>query len=267
MTSLRDFTNTAFNHHFGIQSTERFGIGEDPDGDGFVDEMTRADVTAAVIYQATLEVPGRVIPTRRDVERAIWRGEQTFDTIGCASCHLPSLPLTDRGWIFTEPGPFNPAGNLQPGQAPAVHVDLGSSVLPQPRLQPVRGVVHVPAYTDLKLHDITTGPDDPNVVPIDFGEAPGSDAFFGGNRRFITKKLWGVGNEAPYFHHGKFMTLREAIVNHRGEAEASYQAFQALSEYDQASVIEFLKSLRLLPAGTRHLVVDEYGRARRWPPR
>jgi cytochrome c peroxidase len=267
MTSLRDFTNTAFNHHFGIQSTERFGVGTDPDGDGFSDEMTRADITAAVVFQATLEVPGRVIPTRRSVERAIWRGEQTFSAIGCATCHTPSLPLTDEGWIYSEPGPFNPAGNLQPGQATTFEVDLTSDRLPQPRLREHHGVVQVPAYTDLKLHDITTGPDDPNAVPIDFGEAVGSEAFFTGNRRFITKKLWGVGNEAPYFHHGKFTTLREAILNHRGEAEASYQAFTRLSDADQAAVIEFLKSLRLLPPGTRSLVVDQHGRPRSWPPR
>ncbi|MGH7971233.1 MAG: hypothetical protein ACREIC_21140 [Limisphaerales bacterium] len=34
--SLRDFSNTAFNHHHGIQSTERFGRDTDPDGDGVV---------------------------------------------------------------------------------------------------------------------------------------------------------------------------------------------------------------------------------------
>src|SRR5947208_16368290 len=59
--SLRQFTNNAFNHHHGIQSEERFGVGVDADGDGFVNELTRADVTAVTIFQATLAVPGRVI--------------------------------------------------------------------------------------------------------------------------------------------------------------------------------------------------------------
>jgi hypothetical protein len=39
--SLREFTNTAFNHHHSIQSTERFGRDTDPDGDGFTNELTR----------------------------------------------------------------------------------------------------------------------------------------------------------------------------------------------------------------------------------
>src|SRR5713101_3293170 len=50
--SIRQFTNNAFNHHHGIQSTERFGVGVDADGDGFVNELTRADVTAVTMFQA-----------------------------------------------------------------------------------------------------------------------------------------------------------------------------------------------------------------------
>jgi hypothetical protein len=60
VVSLRQFANNAYNHHHGIQTTERFGVGTDADGDGFVNEMTRGDVTAVTIWQATLQVPGRV---------------------------------------------------------------------------------------------------------------------------------------------------------------------------------------------------------------
>ncbi|MGH7973218.1 MAG: di-heme oxidoredictase family protein, partial [Limisphaerales bacterium] len=96
--SLRDFSNTAFNQHHGIQSTERFGIDTDPDGDGVVNEMTRADMTAVCIYQATLTVPGRVIPNDPRIEAAVWLGEQRFESVGCAQCHVPRLPLVDKGW-------------------------------------------------------------------------------------------------------------------------------------------------------------------------
>jgi hypothetical protein len=57
VVSLREFTNNAFNHHHGIQSAQRFGFGTDPDADGVVNEMTRADVTAAAVFQAALPVP------------------------------------------------------------------------------------------------------------------------------------------------------------------------------------------------------------------
>jgi hypothetical protein len=259
--SLRQFTNNAYNHHHGIQSEERFGVGVDADGDGFVNELTRADVTAVTLFQATMAVPGRVISRDRDVREAVILGEQKFNDIGCTSCHVAKLPLTAQGWIFSEPNPYNPAGNLRPGDAPPLNVDLTSTELPQPRLKAANGVVWVPAYTDLKLHDITSGPDDPNREPLDMNQTAGTAGFFAGNSRFITRKLWGIANQHSFGHHGLYTTMREAILAHAGEANASRQAFEALSDYERNAVIEFLKSLQILPPGARSLCVDEDGDA------
>lgn len=267
VVSLRQFSNNAFNHHHGIQSTERFGTNADPDGDGFVDELTVADVTAVSVFQAVMAVPGRVIPDDPAIEAAVLLGERRFLEIGCASCHRPTLPLDRRGWIYTEPNPFNPPGNLQPGLGPSVEVDLTSRALPQPRLTPANGVVHVPAFTDLKVHDICDGPDDPNVEPLDMNQPAGTPGFFDGNRRFLTRKLWGAANEPPYFHHGKFTTMREAILAHGGEAAGVRAAFLALEGRERAAIIEFLKTLQVLPPGTRWLVVNEQGHPKQWPPR
>jgi hypothetical protein len=212
-----------------------------------------------------MAVPGRVVPNVREIEAAVRLGEQRFKDIGCAACHIPSLPLDDHGWIYSEPGPYNPPGNLRPGDAPGVLVDLTRADLPLPRLTPgPGGVVQVPALTDLKVHDLGDGPDDPNREPLDMNEPPGSPAFFAGNQRFITRKLWGVASEPPYFHHGQFTTLREAVLAHGGEAAATRAGFQALPIPDQDAVIEFLKSLRVLPPDTPYLVVDEYGRRKIW---
>ena len=266
VVSIRQFTNNAFNHHHGIQSTERFGLNTDPDGDGFENELTRADVTASTIHQATLAVPGRVIPNDPEIEEAVLSGEQKFDEIGCTSCHVPSLPLDNQGWIFTEPNPFNPPGNLQEGDAPTLSVDLTDGKLPHPRLRPKHGVVNVSAYTDLKLHDITSGPSDPNREPLDMNQEAGTSDFFAGNSKFITRKLWGVANEPPFFHHGQFTTLRESVLAHDGEALESRLAFEALSDSDRNAIIEFLKTLQVLPPGTKHSIVDEKGHAKQWPP-
>lgn len=263
--SLRQFTNNAFNHHHGIQSEERFGAGADPDGDGFTNELTRADVTAVTVFQATLPVPGRMIPNDPMIEAAVAVGERKFAAAQCTSCHIPKLPLTNNGWVYSEPSPYNPVGNLRIGDAPTLSVDLTSDVLPSPRLKPVNGVVYVPAFTDLKLHDITSGPNDPNRDPIDMNEPAGSAKFLGGNGRYLTRKLWGDASEPPFYHHGRFTTLREAILAHSGEALASRQAFQALSPYEQGSVIEFLKTLKILPPGTQSLIVDENGHPKQFP--
>jgi Di-haem oxidoreductase, putative peroxidase len=61
--------------------------------------------------------------------------------------------------------------------------------------------------------------------------------------------------------------MRKSILAHSGEALASRKAFQALSAYDQASLIEFLKSLQVLPPGTKDLVVDENYRPKIWSVR
>jgi hypothetical protein len=266
VVSLRQFSNNAFNHHHGIQATERFGDATDPDGDGFVDEMTRADITAVSLWQATLPVPGRVIPRDNDFERAILLGEQRFAEIGCASCHIPELPLTDNAWFFSEPNPYNPPGNMQPGDGPEVVVDLNRPWLPGPRLRERNGLTMVPAYTDMKLHDITSGPDDPNREPLNMHFAASSPNFFAGNSRFLTKRLWGAANEPPYFHHGKFTTMRQAILAHSGEALAVREAFEALPSSERDAIVEFLKTLQVLPAGEKHLVIDDLGRPRQWPP-
>jgi hypothetical protein len=243
--SLRVFSNDAFNQHLGMQSTERFGVGADPDGDGVVNELTRADITAVVLYQATLPVPTQVIPQNSILRRAATEGETLFRQIGCVSCHVPALPLDNNGWIYTEPGPYNPAGNLQTGEAPVVSVDLSSEVLPQPRLKPSQGVILVPLYTDFKLHDICAGPNDPNAEPLNANATAGSPEFFSGNTRFLTRRLWAVGSKPNFFHHGQFTTIREAILNHFGEANSTRSAFLALNVYGQGAIIEFLKSLRL----------------------
>jgi len=289
VVSIRQFSNTAFNHHHGMQSEERFGLGADPDGDAFVNEMTTADLTAVSLYQATLAVPGRVIPNDPAVEQAILAGEALFKQIGCATCHA-TLPLTSNnnpglagkpGWIYFEPNPYNPATgpnspNLQlgptnyPVSAPAVTVDLTSETLPPPRLQAHQGIVMVAAYTDLKLHDISATSDpktDPECEPLDQNQPAGSAGFFAGNCKFITRKLWGFYNQGGAFmHHGKFTTAREAVEAHSGEALTQRKAFDALPADLQADVIEFLKSLQVLPPGSQSLIIDEHGNPKEWPP-
>jgi hypothetical protein len=287
--SIRQFSNNAFNHHHGMQAEERFGLNADPDGDGVTNELTVADLTAVSLFQATLSVPGRVIPNDPALEQANLLGEAVFNQIGCATCHA-TLPLTSNnnpglpgqpGWIYFEPSPYNPATgpnspNLQlgpanyPVTAPALTVDLTSDMLPLPRLRAHHGLVRVAAYTDLKLHDVSATSDprtDPECEPLDQNQAAGSPAFFAGNCKFITRKLWGFYNQGGAFmHHGKFTTAREAVEAHNGEARSQRLAFDALPTDLQNDLIEFLKSLQVLPPDSKSLVVDEHGKPKRWPP-
>lgn len=242
VASLRQFTNNALNHHHGMQSSERFGVGQDPDGDGIEDEMLDGDVTALTLYQATLPIPGRVWPGAKGAARAAAeRGEKLFSTIGCASCHTPELVL-DKA-VYSEPSPFHPAGNLRPGDTwKQVELDLRAATNGGGLTQASDGSVRVPLYSDMRRHDMGPSLDDERVVQ-------------GGVKTsvFLTPRLWGVASQGPWLHHGRASTLDEAIRMHDGEALAVRRAYATLPAQDQRAVVEFLRTLQMLPEGSQEL--------------
>lgn len=66
-----------------------------------------------------------------------------------------------------------------------------------------------------------------------------------GKATFGTEELWGVACTGPWMHDGRATTLRDAIGLHGGEAAASRDKFNGLSEKDQKDVIAFLGNLVL----------------------
>ncbi|HEX5604655.1 MAG TPA: hypothetical protein VFX63_18975, partial [Pyrinomonadaceae bacterium] len=197
VASVRVFTVNAYNHHHGMEAVERFGIGlkdnkgnlittNDFDEDGVPDELTVGDITAATLFQAAMNTPGRVISSDPERRAAAQRGEEQFMTIGCGQCHTPSLPLNTR--LFSEPDPFNPPGNLRPQDVPHVYTFDLTRDIPKPWVERAGGNgAIVRAYTDLKRHVIC------DVL----------DPFFCNERvvqsgvptdQFLTRKLWDVGN-------------------------------------------------------------------------
>ncbi len=240
-TSLRQFTVNALNAHHGMQAVERFGARytgtEDFDRDGVADEVGPGDLTALVMFQATLPPPRQVLPRGAGRRAAVAAGENLFEAIGCASCHVPRLPL-DSG-VFSEPNPFNPAGNLRPGEVDrAVQVDLAELAAASGVETDDAGRLMVPVYSDFKRHVIADG-ERPH-----FANELLSQRFV--NRDvFLTARLWGVGSTAPYGHRGDVTTLHEAIRHHGGDAAESRRAFEDLAEEGQRKIIEFLLSLRI----------------------
>jgi cytochrome c peroxidase len=248
--SVRQFTVNAYNHHHGMQASERFGDGVDFDQDGVKDELTRGDITAATLFQVAMEVPGQVIPHNPVIEQAIKAGEQTFTKIGCASCHVPALTLTEPH--YSEPNPYNPAGNLRVQDvAQPFSFDLTrQGPLPRPE-RTADGKAIIRAYTDLKRHAM--GPLCNNEKLVQNGVP---------TDQFITKKLWGFYSEPPFLHNGRCTTVTEAIQAHGGEAQAAHDAWAALPQTQKDELFQFLKSLQVLPPGSPTLVVDENGQPR-----
>lgn len=254
VVSLREFTNNAMNHHHGMQTVERFGLDTDPDLDGYENELTIGDITAATVWQAALDIPVQVLPENGAQRQAARRGEQVFDSIGCTRCHIPSLELRSR--YFTEPNPYNPPGNLQPADVPhPFRFDMTADG-PPPRLErSASGGALIRAFTDLKRHNLNDAELDHfanEEVPQGTlaGFAPDSDFTIPPpprpTEKFLTRKLWSSGNTDPYGHRGDLTTLTQAIYFHGGDSRPSRDAFFAASQADQNAVIEFLKSLQIL---------------------
>ena len=96
----------------------------------------------------------------------------------------------------------------------------------------------VEAYTDLLLHDMGPALAD----GLQFGSPITGNQPSTGNE-FRTQPLWGVSLHPPFLHDGRAETLFEAVDAHGGEAQASRDAFAALSASDQQAVITFLEHL------------------------
>ena len=241
IVSLREFAVKAMNQHFGMQASERFGDAVDHDADGMADELSRGDITALVMFQATLPAPVRSESKNRDVRAVAERGEALFSSIGCAGCHIPELPLESA--VFSEPNPFNPSGKLQVNDVESPYeVDLVSLE----RLTDFRrnedGHIMVPVFTDLKRHKMGA------VLNNEALEEEGVPT-----DEWLTRKLWGFASEPPFLHHGRATLMSEAILAHGGEARESRESFSDLSAEDQAAVIEFLKTLQLPPEAADEL--------------
>ncbi len=255
VVSLREFSNNAMNHHHGMQSVERFGEGADPDLDGMTNELTVGDITAVTVFQAALGTPVEVQPDDPARRQAAARGRRLFAHVGCTSCHVPLLTLDDRH--FTEPNPYNPPGNLHPDETEELFSFDMTTEGPAPRLRRTRtGGAFVAAFTDLKRHDLNDEDYDHfdnELLPQGKlnGFAPADDFTIPAPPRptgeFLTRKLWDVANSDPYGHRGDLTIMTEAIHFHGGDARESRDAFFALSHGYQGDIIEFLKTLQVVP--------------------
>lgn len=231
--SLREFTNNAAIHHHGMLSVEQAGEGEDPDADGYANELTVGDITALVVFQAALPAPVQVEPATQVEREAATLGRRLFHQVGCAACHVPELPLASLE--FVEPGPFNPDNDLRPEDVGSTFsFDLAPFIKNLKRDE--QGRYLIPVFTDLKRHDM--------------GEFLDTDALVQDGipkHMWLTRKLWGFASEPPFLHHGRATLISEAILAHGGEAQAQRDAFADLPYDQQAALLEFLLTLRIEP--------------------
>ncbi|WP_226646606.1 di-heme oxidoredictase family protein [Microbulbifer variabilis] len=225
VASAREFAMNALSFHMGMQATEKFG-GEDADedNDGVTNEISIGDLSAISIFVTTLDRPFQIESTKNN------DGRKLFRQVGCADCHRPVM-TTERRRL-----PYKLTGSPEaPFEDTFYEVDLSK---PPTIFKSIFGAgIEVEMFSDLKRHDM--------------GIALSETAFFQDevqNREFITARLWGVADTAPYMHDGRALTLVEAILLHDNPgSDAGYAAenFQNLSDEDKNKILYFLMSLRM----------------------
>ena len=245
ITSLRQFTVNALNHHHGMQATERFGARwtgtEDFDEDGVSDEVLEADISAMVLWQATLQPP-----TVRGDLPASWvdaaaRGSSLFDQLECNACHRRTLPLESLS--FADPGPLDTAGTLRSKESGDTNNAIYSLELldwAESLEKDDEGRWLIPVFGDLKRHVIAD-----NQVDHLGNELLGQR--FVERNEFMTAELWGVASTAPYGHRGDLTTLADVLTAHGGDARSARDAWVALDDTDKSDIIAFLKTLVITP--------------------
>ncbi|MDH5575498.1 MAG: hypothetical protein OEY80_08460 [Nitrospirota bacterium] len=226
--SMRDFDRGAMQFHFGIQPVEVVGEGNDEDGDGVSNEATVAEMSVLHIFDVTNPRP-ILEPLGRD-GRA---GERIFDQIGCGGCHIPSIHTRGRNLPLAFP---------ENGQKPRDNVYLEINLVKAGFQPATGGGVEVPMFSDLKRHAMGPG----LAETFEHGEIA--------NDEFITARLWGIADTAPYLHDGRATTLSEAIKLHGGEAQAARDAFMALGERNRENLLTFLGKLRTPNAPNQELL-------------
>ena len=263
VTSIREFTVNAMNHHHGMQADERFAD-PDFDEDGVEHELTVGDISAVTLFQAGLAIPGQMLPAGLFERDQVEQGEAVFAALECTSCHVPAMTLDSRH--FVEPNPFNPAGTFS-DTSQSVSFDMTKDgEKPQLEKGPDGGAI-VRAYTDLKRHNLCDPLGGPVLDPIRYycneqlAQGRPDQNGLPGEEFFLTRKLWDVGNSAPYGHRGDLTTIAEAIYMHGGEARESRDAFANSTVDDQAALVLFLKSLQVLPPGSPAVVLEGCGRS------
>jgi hypothetical protein len=245
--TFADIASEALQVHIGIQSDALLATGKrdvvgdgpdpaDPDADGVRRELGRGPFTAMMAHLALIEMPivepliqdrqlpaaaqALFAPTTTSFADDFARGREQFRALGCASCHAPMLVL----------------------ETPIVSVD-GMPPIDLSRDMRRPGLTYDPAlhgypvwlFSDLKRHDMGTA----NAAQhVQRGVGPND---------YLTPRLWGVADSAPYLHDGRAPSLDYAIAGHDGEAAAARAAFAAVPFDQRGPLRVYLMSLRREP--------------------
>ena len=213
--SLVSFSADAYLNEMGItsplQPTENTNMGASVAAFDGVPDPEEAP-TAANPFGPDVEFFARFmratkVPPRDTVLAATTNaqaGASLFTSIGCASCHTPTITTAPTGTVIN-------------GTKFTVPPALGDKI------------IH--PYSDFMLHDVGTGD---GIIQ----NGPTSTRF-----KMRTPPLWGLRTRARFMHDLFNTTRHNAILRHTNEAEPVIQNYINLSSTQQQQIQTFLNSL------------------------
>lgn len=225
--SLLSFSGDAYLNEMGITSrlfpdevTSICNTVAEPNNE--TDSTGLADIDRFARFMRATKAPARDTILAKAPQAT--RGSTLFDSVGCATCHVRTLVTAPTGTV----------------------INGGVDTVP-----PALGGKTFHPFGDFLLHDVGTGDGIVMTMVEHYGrryqQIPWrnfSPAEFGNTQnKMRTAPLWGVRLRPRLMHDAASLTLRDAIVRHRGEANGVTGQFLRLSDRDKQAIIEFLKSL------------------------
>jgi CxxC motif-containing protein (DUF1111 family) len=166
--------------------------GEDPD----------EDIVEFADFMRATKAPPR--DTFGLVASDVSAGDNLFNAIGCAICHVRNITTA-------------PAGTVINGGAFTVPAALGNKI------------IH--PFGDFLLHNVGTG----DGIVQNGGQATAN--------KLRTAPLWGMRTRGRLMHDGESTNRNEAILRHAGEANGVINNYRNLSATQKNQLITFLQSL------------------------
>jgi CxxC motif-containing protein (DUF1111 family) len=206
--SLLSFVADAYVNEMGVTNPLRLNdvtsVGKTTtDPEDKPDALGLADIDHFTQFLRGTKAPPR--DAALSATAAAVEGEQIFRHLGCNTCHVQTI-------VTAKPGTLVNGGKF------AVPDALGNKI------------IH--PFSDFLLHDIGTA-----------GGIVQTAAFQDTGFKFRTSALWGLRVRPRYMHDLQSLTLGNAIVRHRGEAELVKLRFLELSDDQKQALFTFLNSL------------------------
>jgi CxxC motif-containing protein (DUF1111 family) len=207
IASLDDFVRAACSNELGLevpgQHQASMATAKEFDPSKLKLDLDEDQLELLTRFVSRLAPPVRRVPDGGNVPP--W-GYLVFQSIGCATCHAPTLG--------TVKGLYSDLLLHDMGEASSDSATYYGA----PAAPPSSGDL-----ADAKEQARRSG----TAAPTEWRTPP----------------LWGVADSAPYFHDGRASTLDDAIRSHDGEAAKTKTRYARLAPSDSRALLSFLNSL------------------------